>query len=1002
MRPIKLVLEGFTSFRDRQSLDFTNLDLFAITGPTGSGKTSLLDAITFALYGDVPRKVNTKDLVSQGKETLKVEFQFQVRMTDYRIIRTWRYRRRSPEIQFLLESLEGESWKPVHSTAKDASEILGMDFATFTRVVLLPQGKFAEFLIGEPRERRQILSQLIPDFKVFEIMQSKAGSEAERFKGLLQGIEVQQSELSMFTPEEIDQKQEQLKQLELEIKRLQTAIGQAQKVITEEERLLENLNRLANFQQTLSSLNAKLPELQLIQQKLQQAQAANQLQGVWEAVKSARERDQKAAERAEAIAISLNEANKNRDEQQTRLNEAQAKDSQLKINEEALATAGIFENQRSQSNTELSKAQKTQRDRKGKLDQAKQSLDEAQTTFEQVQKQLEAINQEIQQVALDESDRLNILQQVLGLLPTQRTLESEVQIAISNLDSATSATSNAQQTVQQTTLALEQANTVLEEARQALQQAIADNAVAALRQSLSEGDSCPVCQGLYPGHHLLSDVATVDLARLEKIVSQTETSQNQAQQKSTQAKSVLASHETKQATCQQELEAKKVRLSESCAAIASILQVEQWQADFLEQEHQALQAKDEAYRKALSKREKAEIDLNAKQQSLQFAQQVYSTASEEYEQANTDLAARKQQYQEIEEQLDSALSSLYQTLGKQPYQALKQSVEQQRQEFDAVLNTVRDAFDTAEKQLIAVTENHRNARQAVQESHETKDAKEQEWSNKLELSGFSESEFLTAQVSTTQQTDWQNQLDTYRQDKIQVETRIEEVTALISDKTTSEEAIAQRRQAVQADISQKSEAEVQHRELLGWLKQVESDRQKAETLIKQQETYAEQRDLHRTLANNLKSDEFQDYILEQFQEELTSQASTFLQDLTQRYSLTLENGKYRVRDGWNGDEARNLKTLSGGETFLSSLAMGLALSEKMARGTEIGSLFLDEGFGTLDAEALESVASALESLRGQHRLVGVITHVEDLADRIQTQVRVIKAPDGSRLEMIHS
>jgi DNA repair protein SbcC/Rad50 len=646
--------------------------------------------------------------------------------------------------------------------------------------------------------------------------------------------------------------------------------------------------------------------------------------------------------------------------------------------------------------------QKTQRNRKGKLDQAKQSLDETQTTFDQVQKQLEAINQEIQQIALDESDRLNILQQVLGLLPTQRTLGSEVGIAISNLDSATSATLTAQQTVQQTTLALEQANTALAEARQALQQAISDNAVAALRQSLSEGDSCPVCQGLYPGHHLLSDVSTVDLARLEKTVSQTETLQHQAQQKSTQAKSVLASHETKQATCQQELEAKKVKLSENCAAIASILQVEQWQVDSLEKEHQVLQAKDEAYRKALSKQEKAEMNFNAKQQSLQFAQQVHSTASEEYEQANTDLADRTQQYQEIEGQLDSALSSLYQTLGKQPYQALKQSIEQQRQEFDAVLNTVRNAFGTAEKQLVEVTENHRNAQQAVQESHEIKNIKEQEWSNKLELAGFSESEFLTAQVSATQQTDWQNQLDTYRQNKIQLETRIEEVTALISDKTTSEEAIAQRRQAMQADISQKSEAEVQHRELFGWLKQVESDRQKAETLVKQQETYAEQRDLHKTLANNLKSDEFQDYILEQFQEELTSQASTFLQDLTQRYSLTLENGKYRVRDGWNGDEARNLKTLSGGETFLSSLAMGLALSEKMARGTEIGSLFLDEGFGTLDAEALESVASALESLRGQHRLVGVITHVEDLADRIQTQVRVIKAPDGSRLEMIHS
>ena len=92
-----------------------------------------------------------------------------------------------------------------------------------------------------------------------------------------------------------------------------------------------------------------------------------------------------------------------------------------------------------------------------------------------------------------------------------------------------------------------------------------------------------------------------------------------------------------------------------------------------------------------------------------------------------------------------------------------------------------------------------------------------------------------------------------------------------------------------------------------------------------------------------------------------------------------------------------VRTLSGGETFATSLSMALALSEKLSMGVELGILFLDEGFGTLDADTLESVTQILESLRQQDRLIGVITHVRALGERLPTQVKVHKSPEGSRL-----
>lgn len=132
--------------------------------------------------------------------------------------------------------------------------------------------------------------------------------------------------------------------------------------------------------------------------------------------------------------------------------------------------------------------------------------------------------------------------------------------------------------------------------------------------------------------------------------------------------------------------------------------------------------------------------------------------------------------------------------------------------------------------------------------------------------------------------------------------------------------------------------------------------------------------------------------------ELVTRATVLLKELTDsRYTLKIQDGEYWVEDNWNGGEKRRVQTLSGGETFATSLSMALALSEKLSMGAELGSLFLDEGFGTLDTETLESVTQILESLRQQDRLIGVITHVRALADRLPMQVKVHKSSEGSKL-----
>ena len=208
MRPHKLTLEGFTSFREKLELDFAGLDLFAITGPTGAGKSSLIDAIVFALYGQVPRVGDDyKQLISHGAERLSVMLEFGVGKERYRIARTVRPDKPS---QQRFERITNGAAEPIADRVKEmraeVDRILGLDYDGFTRSVVLPQGQFDAFLKGEPKERRKILVGLL-NLSVYERMQqianqrsSAARSEADFIKRQLE------TDFGSATQEALEQK----------------------------------------------------------------------------------------------------------------------------------------------------------------------------------------------------------------------------------------------------------------------------------------------------------------------------------------------------------------------------------------------------------------------------------------------------------------------------------------------------------------------------------------------------------------------------------------------------------------------------------------------------------------------------------------------------------------------------------------------------------------------------------------------------------------------------
>ncbi|MCA6621012.1 MAG: SMC family ATPase, partial [Pseudanabaena sp. M165S2SP1A06QC] len=293
MRPLELIVEGFTSFRSRQVLDFTSLDLFAITGATGAGKTSLLDAITFALYDKVANKPNSsKELVSQGATQLKVEFRFVMRQTEYRVLRTWRSRGKTDEKKFLLDQLIDGEWERC-DRAQKVEDIIGMDFETFTRVIILPQGQFDEFLKGEAGKRREILRQLA-GFQIFEQMRKEASDRTSRFKAEREGLDKVLEGMQAPTIEEVNAQQTESENLEVAIPELDIKAKNSRKLLEAEERLFAQIQQYSQLSVKLKQLQQDASKIQALEFQFRNAQLANSIVGTWTILQTTRKRVENA------------------------------------------------------------------------------------------------------------------------------------------------------------------------------------------------------------------------------------------------------------------------------------------------------------------------------------------------------------------------------------------------------------------------------------------------------------------------------------------------------------------------------------------------------------------------------------------------------------------------------------------------------------------------------------------------------------------------------------
>ena len=851
MRPQMLRIKGFTSFRDEQVVDFTDLDLFALWGPTGSGKSSVLDAMTYALYGKVDRVDHASALVSQGQPRMTVTFDFSADGRSYRVTRSTVEAGNS---RALLEKQDDDgawiSLGPGADKVRDVNKLLvgliGLDYQAFTRSVLLPQGKFAEFLVGDANDRRKILTELL-GLELFEKMAKRAN---EIKKDEASQADVKQDVVGRsFAGVDRDSIAAARKTLEAATKQSDRVAG----VLVEVERLGAKLDELQASNDAVAACRTEVTDLTTTFEG-----HASRLGGIAREEASFRNELDRATEEMVTSSASLEAATSAR-------GDAEARWGSL----DALVSLAERAKQLEEVTTAATRAEQSLTEAKGREKQCSLTIDS--TT--------------------------------------------------GDLGKAQAAEANAA--------------TQLDERAAAVDEAHRHDHVGSLVHGKSKGDPCPVCE------RPLETIPSFDPTELE--------------------------------TTAAALESAKVK-----------------------------------HKKALG-------SLNEATTALAVARKDQAAALEQIKSCDAAVAEARAKQSSLTKGLTTAFGT---TLPEDPAIELDKRVKSFKQLCSAE-NAARAAHEAASAQLAAFDERRRALQAKSAEIRTRMDSDSLAAALGRIAAAASEIELPDVPDLESLPTAADGLADEAERITKMLKTLEEDLDdALRRSRSESEELVAVVHAAIPDDFgvrgSRPAELMVELRELekslaagiavaTNEVSELENRLEQRRALEDEIALHREQQAAYSDLHKELRADRIVQHLQAEALVALADGASHHLRDLSDsRYRLVFDEDRFFVVDAWNGDERRNVKTLSGGETFLTSLALALALSEQIqllsvTEKSRLESLFLDEGFGQLDTELLEVVVNAIEQMRASDRLVGVITHVAGLAERMPTRLVVSKSPRGSTI-----
>lgn len=932
MRPIRLGIEGFTSFRQPAELDFESLDLFAITGPTGAGKTSIIDAIIYALYGRTPRIGGScSELISQGAERLRVYLQFTSNDQKYQIVRAIKS---GEATKVQLERLDEKGgWEPLSNKVVDVrdkiDEIIGIDFEGFTKSVVLPQGEFDRFLRGDTADRRHIISELL-NLNVYVEMGKLARQRADNARREIALLHQHLAEAY------VDVTREKQQELAGSVKAMQ-----------------KNQQRVTGELTTVRDLHPVAADLQ--HWRKSRADTTRELE-------SSKERLKAGSERAEAALKEAVERGRQISELERAIQMAGYEDA---LYHELLTVVPVAR-QRADLTVSIARTEEEHSTISKQIDEAQPSLLKAQKTRDGAAAALEGCEgavakaKEVYLAARKEHGSADAVRLAIEEFQRCSQLESEKTELLRDIDARETRLKIVEDSVVEARRAEETARTDWEEAKRKLEELRQLHAVDDIRRQLKSGLACPVCEQVVsavpkPEKHELLDRAKEAADRKQTLVEKVHESL------------IAAAHLVE--SLPPEIKRLKKRLGALDAGIAAILR----KLECVLGKRPGLNPVNEL--DWLAKH------LAALEEGMEQAIEQCSSAAEKHSRAQENLTL-------LEHKLD---------LLRQQSASLESDINDKKRELTSLEKTLRGGEDLTvlEKQLA----NQKKARSQTQDLEAQKKKQETLRGQSGQNAAVAQVEVKTFEQRITEQ---QSQLQRAESEATKLEGKIRKELKLPDGSDELKEV--ERRRAVLDREAQELAAKIALAK--ADLDRVTKDLAELGEKRRQIKGLQEVTEIYGELGTALRADQFIRFVEEEAMERLAQDGSEYLLRLSSgRYEFSVKDENFLVEDHWNADDSRSVNTLSGGESFLASLALALALSDTLGEfagnraSFSLDSLFLDEGFSTLDPETLDVVVQGIEALAGADRVIGVISHVPELAERFPVQIQVKKAIGGSTIHI---
>lgn len=1012
MIPLSLQIQGLYSYQEKQSIDFSRMieaELFGIFGATGSGKSSILDAIFLSLYGKCERlKGNIAggtnyNLMNLKSNKLFLDFEFlDGEGQKYKFtLETSRSKKNFDSIKPLQRKFfawKENRWIPLENPNVD--DIVGLNYDNFRRTIIIPQGKFQEFIHLKSTDRERMLIDIFGLHK-FDLSDSTK-SLLFRNQQNIDKTEVLLHQYDEVTEEFIAAKKEEKQdliaqqfQLEKEIAQVRVALNQAEtlkglfqrkiqlssqlaSLLEQKDNFEEKQRRLDQYVLCLDKFSRQLTEHQNFNQQLQQI--SQNLEAQAESLNTSEEELQSKKQ----AFVKIEEVFQNRDSLKNKAEEYDELIELLDIHTNISGKAHRLEEARKyldELNQKLSRLegeqkslQKTKDDlRQGQVDEGelrsverwfheKERLDQEN---EFIRKGQDKVDQSIQEAKERKKQILN----KTSLDPRQRELS--VQVIIKLLEQ------------QQENL-----NQRGKELQSEIRQLQLSTELFQLSKSLEEGEDCPVCGSSHHPNLFHNQELRVDSRKAERELNGIENQQQILNEALPQLKFLLDQSKSIQKEVQ-EIKASREQLSQK---------IDQHRTHFVWKNY--AEDKPELIKEAIEKREvqKSEVEkIEQRLKSLSETQKEHLSKKELY----TGQAEHiRNQLSSLEGQFEAGIKKLkYLNFDQEKNKGADQLLHEKRlrlDEYTGIGNTheqFRSKILEQEKKINilkgnieAEKRNQSNVLKALAKLNSTLE-------NKIALEGFGSIKEVSIILAQTINIDSEREnIRNYQQSLTECQTSLKDIEEDIGGRKFDEESFLLQKKK-ELDLEERLKHIRQNTGVLTEIiSQLEQKLIVKKDLQKKLEGLNHRRSNLRTLEGLFKGKGFVKYVSTMHLENLCVAANQRFTMLTNN-SLTLEvdsQNNFYVRDLLNEGRRRSIKTLSGGQTFQAALCLALALSDQVQKQVKAKQnfFFLDEGFGSQDKNSLQVIFQTLKSLRKENRIVGVISHVEELQMEIDNHLKI--------------